>query len=814
MAASDELPHASHHRTICFDGWVLRADLRELTKDGRRTHLQDQPLQVLCELLAHPGELVTREQLIARLWPERVVSFDTGLNSAVRKLRIALQDEADGARYIETVPRKGYRFIGTIEPWPDEQSVVRLPASPPGVEEMPSPERMASKAGVAPEGTSWPPSLARWYRRRSYTYLAAAGAGLLLVAGLTASQLRRDAVSTAVALPVGSVPVLLHSRTITITVAPLRSRSNEQADSLLALGVTDLVRFELTELEGIRVVASTSTAGTPGPHANADALGAELGARYLLRGSVARVGDRLNMAVELVDVPSGSRVWSQAFDRKVTDARVVLQDLVAGIADTLHVAIAASARDVSARQVNLDAYSLYAQGEQFMASHTIADTERAIGVFERVTVLDPTFARGYLALAQAVGLAAALRLRWDQEGEAANARAKNAIDRALELDPTLAEAWIERARLTMTDPIKAEELYHKALALAPNSAIGYQRFSEFLMDQERYGEALVMIDRARDIDPLAPGLRARAAYLLRLSRSDYAGAERLLREALALNPSSHQLLTQLAEVHFAFGEAAEGIRLAEKSMTLDPESGTGRYLTATGYLEVDDPQAALAVCGELRQPIEALVQIAQYQHDPHRAAELAHTANEGWRWADDRMLAEALRDGAMATHDYASVIKRLESENAKLVTRGTRQWSWNTGTGLVYAHTLVLAGEVDRGHALAASILAWLDKESVGRTAHALSRARAAAFAILGDEEHALQELEASVRVNQIARWWYTADLDPLYARLRRDPRFQALAAKAQEHRRDQRMLVNEMRRRAEIPIRTSAAHTSDNGAT
>jgi tetratricopeptide (TPR) repeat protein len=226
--------------------------------------------------------------------------------------------------------------------------------------------------------------------------------------------------------------------------------------------------------------------------------------------------------------------------------------------------------------------------------------------------------------------------------------------------------------------------------------MGYQRFSEYLLTHERYGEALVMIDRAREIDPLAPTLRVRAAYLLRVSRSDYTGADRLLREALALNPTSYQVVTELARLHYAqFGEAADAIR-----------------------------------------------------------------------------------------------------------------WNWNTGPGLIYAHTLVLAGEADRGRKLATSILAWLDKESVGRTEHALSRSRAAAFAILGDDEHALQELEASVKNNEIARWWYTADLDPLYLRLRRDPRFLALADQARRHRLDQRVRVNEMRSRAEIPIRTLPAHT------
>jgi DNA-binding winged helix-turn-helix (wHTH) protein len=121
----------SHPRATSFDGWVLRIDLGELAKDGRKIRLQDQPLQILDELLSRPGELVTREQLIARLWPTGVVDFDTGLNSAVRKLRVALQ-EAETPRYIETVPRRGYRFIGAIDSLavpPGEPAVVASTAS-------------------------------------------------------------------------------------------------------------------------------------------------------------------------------------------------------------------------------------------------------------------------------------------------------------------------------------------------------------------------------------------------------------------------------------------------------------------------------------------------------------------------------------------------------------------------------------------------------------------------------------------------------------------------------------------------------------
>src|ERR1044072_7361940 len=119
-------------RVTSFDGWVLHADVGELAKDGRKIRLQQLPLLVLQELLAHPGELVTRDRLIARLWPKGVVDFDTGLNTAVRKLRVALEDVGEVPRYIETIPRRGCRFGGEIHP-PNEVGRPTEPESAAGV---------------------------------------------------------------------------------------------------------------------------------------------------------------------------------------------------------------------------------------------------------------------------------------------------------------------------------------------------------------------------------------------------------------------------------------------------------------------------------------------------------------------------------------------------------------------------------------------------------------------------------------------------------------------------------------------------------
>jgi TolB-like protein/DNA-binding winged helix-turn-helix (wHTH) protein len=784
----------SQPHTTSFDGWVLRMDSGELAKGGRKIRLQDQPLRILDELLRHPGELVTREQLIARLWPKGVVDFDTGLNSAVRKLRIALQDEAETPRYIETVPRKGYRFIGAIDP----PATAQAPTPPRAGDALPRSDLSIAASAVLPgepPATAAPASPIR-RSRRTYLYVGAAVA-VLLVAGLTLVALRRESTPASQAPAPASPSVSLDSRTI--AVLPFRASTPGETNEALALVVTDLVRNRLATFNGVVVIADGSTARMADAHLDARETGRKLNARFLVHGSAARSGDQIRTEVELVDAASGAQLWSTSFDSSVTDAAALRERIVERIASTLHVPAEPAVSNATApAAINLDAHQLYVRGQRLLSNERLDDANAAVELFRRATILDPSFARGYLALSQALQVA----------GDLGNGRSpellmevNKALDRALELNPALGEAWVERAALTR-DPVKADHWYRKGLALAPSYSDGYAYFSEFLYVEYRKGEAIEMMDRARQIDPLTPELHLSQAFLLMVSRSDVAAHDRLLREALTISPGFQPALIQLAHSNYEFsGEFAEAIRLIEQALARDPDD-YGRDVAAQAYLDVDDPVAAMAVLGKSPGSVNSQVKIAQYQRDRHRAAELARSVTRDRDTAPVAPGAEALRDEAIATGDYAPVLKQLEARYSMQVS-GTGPRVWSRGLGLVYAHTLVLAGETQRGRKLATSILVQLDAESVGRTENWFCRERAAAFAILGDDERALAELAITQKMRKFYRWWYTAELDPLYERFRSDPRFQELAEQARKHRREQRALVEQMRRKGEVPKRT-----------
>ena len=808
----------SEGQTVRFDGWALHKDVGELAKNGRRIRLQDQPLQVLDELLSHPGELVTREQLIARLWPKVVVDFDTGLNSAVRKLRIALGDVAETPRYIETVPRRGYRFIGTIDPPVMDAASTPPPAHRAAVSshEPPAPSPVQPPDDDA-EGRR-PTVRAR--RLRAYAAVAiAAVAVVLLIALPRVFDLRREL--SAIAEYEGRAPrANLAARTL--AVLPLHTSATDDAGVLLAQSVADLIRNRLAALKDLTVVASSSTSGLTDSHANLRSIGEKLHAQVLLKGGVDRAGERLRLDVQLVDAQSGEQLWSGAFDRPLTEVATIREEIFQQVAGVLRVPVAPAASNAAAgSSISLDAYQVYIRAQHLLASSTVADAQKAVELFRRATMLDPSFARAYLGLGQALQASSDKTIpgaRSDAHWVAGHApvpesaiqgtrtyevyaRAAKAFDRALELNPALGEAWIERARLTR-DPVKAEELYRKGLELAPNYGTGYVHYANFLFRESRAGEAIDTITRASQIDPLTPELYQIHAFFLMVTRSDVAGHDRLMREALAINPRLPSALRQLAQSRWEYsGEFADAAQLIERAIAVDPKWAPSRTLARDIYLDLGDRAAAVAALGDSLPP-DAKMEIAQYDGDRKRAAALladVHLESSHDTSGSLAPTAEAIRDGAVATGGVDPAVRLLGSAYA---AREKSPPMWSRGFSLVYAHTLVLAGEVERGRRLAESTLGLVDTHGVGRTENWFSRERAAAFAVLRDDGRTLDELEISVRTGKLYRWWYLAGHDPLYAHLRGNPRFQMLDGQARQHIDRQRALLEEMRRKGAVPRR------------
>ncbi|MEJ1962738.1 MAG: winged helix-turn-helix domain-containing protein [Gammaproteobacteria bacterium] len=818
---------------ITFDGWVLDRQSGDLSRDGVRQRLQEMPLKVLDLLIASPGTVVTREQFIAHLWPGGVVDFDTGLNTAVRKLRVALGDVADTPRYIETLPRRGYRFIGTLSPpvqpsavepgsgEPAEPPEARVPVgelSPrPPVLPATSPEPAARpSADELPAPAPIPTAVATHGRRRAL--LIAILAGIVLASALAYWSLNRTRVGAA-QVPATSEPssgpaLPAH----VVAVLPFENLSAEPNNDFLALGIAETVLYKLAELHDLTVIARTSSFVFRNRNEDARDIGRRLNARYLVEGSVQREGERLRVTTELIDASSGRHVWSLRFDRQLVDI-FALQDEISGkVADALSVSLTAGAeRGPEGRTSKVDAYLAFLQGRALANTFKIADTESAVGRFANAIEIDPQYAAAYAQEARAISQVSSLR---EMPDPVADAKAAALIDKALELDPTLGEAWVQRASSrdvnNKEESAIAEQEFRKGLALAPNYGEGFAQFAEFLYGLERFDEALTVIERARQVDPLS----ARNHYLKGLfewySGSGAAAAEPLFLQALKINPNYHAALNRLGRVMSAKGEFAEGVKLMERALTLEPEADWAREPLMTSYLSMGDVLAAADVLKSAGESSRGLdICILAYQGKARAAVEKAYALFRDGHWDSpslpERCAVAAIRNDALATRKYDRALGVLEAQYG-VHSAGPDGDVWIAGVwGLPYVQILRAKGEEARARQLNESILIKL--ESSMKKEHPQPNAPywyAVARAQVGDADEAVASLQAALRNGLHSPRWLI-EPEGAFAGIRNDVRYQAIIESLNANAKKQAALAAGMRRRREIPQRPSSTDDHTN---
>lgn len=487
---------------IRFDGWTLRSKSGELLNQGTRIRLQDQPLHILEELLARPGEVVTREQLIVRLWPKGVVDFDTALNAAVRRLRAALGDEVEKPRYIETIPRRGYRFIGTVVP-------PGLPAPGGAVERAPS---------------GGEPSRRRWHRP--------AIASLLLVLGIGA--IVWYAQDQEVTAPVSESPPPTQATVKSIAVLPFVDLSPEQDQQYFADGLSQELLNLLAQTRQLRVTARTSSFSFKGENVDIATVAKKLNVTHVIEGSVRKSGNRVRITAQLIDAATSSHLWSQTYDRELDDIFEVQTDIAASVANALRVALGDNARP--SVPGNAQAYEHLLRAHFFFQRRAPGDVERAGQYYQQALEIDPDFARAWAGLAG---------VYWIQTTDGVFARdtglekVRDAAERALALDPALAEAHFRLANYLWAigdSSSSAAEHVRKATALEPNNPLALGYATRAAVEDGQFDEAIELLRRAVAADPLSAVYRGNlATHLFLFGRLDEAKSEQL--KVLELDPT-------------------------------------------------------------------------------------------------------------------------------------------------------------------------------------------------------------------------------------------------------------------------------------
>jgi TolB-like protein/DNA-binding winged helix-turn-helix (wHTH) protein/tetratricopeptide (TPR) repeat protein len=476
-------------REIRFDGWSVNFDSGEISKNGTTHRLQDQPLQILDELVKRPGEVVSREQLIARLWPTGVVEFDTGLNSAMRKLRVALGDDAETPRYIETLPRKGYRFVAPIEEPPAGDAVAPVAAPAPS----PTPLSAPPGSDAGSTATNRRASDRGAPIRRLAIGFASVVAAVIL--GLIAWKQPGKLFAPDSALADEDLP--------TIVVLPLVDMSMDQGEQALCDGLTEELSNWLAHIPTLRVVARTSAFKFKGKNLDVRDIAKQLSATHVLEGSLRRSGEQLRITVQLIEAASGLHIWSRTYDQPSGDIFLIEDQVSRSVAEALHIRLAASTAESWAQRqpARMEAYEFYLLGRARQRKRTADDNLKSIEYFRRAVAADPQYALALTGLSESLMNGLSLN---HTPLEDVVIEVEPLINRALQLSPNLADALAAKGWL-LTETYKvddAEPYLKRAVAANPNHAPSH-RFLGNLYDRRAEPDlALKHYSASASLDPL------------------------------------------------------------------------------------------------------------------------------------------------------------------------------------------------------------------------------------------------------------------------------------------------------------------------
>jgi TolB-like protein/DNA-binding winged helix-turn-helix (wHTH) protein/cytochrome c-type biogenesis protein CcmH/NrfG len=527
-----------------FSVYELDSRAGELRKHGFKVRLQNKPLRILELLLAQPGEVVTRDELRAQLWPENVfVDFDHGLNSAVNKLREALRDSAARPRFIETTPR-GYRFIGQIEE-PPESAI----SDPPALQLTP--------LLVTADRPLW--------RRKAPAVVALTSLFVVAVLG------------GLLTLKLGARP---SPPQLAVAVLPFQNLTADPAEDFFSEGFTDELIAQVGRLapDQLRVIARASSMRYQRTDKSLEQIGRELGVDYILEGSVLRAGPRVRITGQLIRTRDQAHVWSQSFERDLRDVLALQTDVARAIAEEIEITVTRTGRRPSSPNdhVDPDVYESYLKGRYFVDRST--KTPQAVGYFEKAIARDPNYAPAYAGLADAHG-----QMGWALSAEVppeqAYHQALAAAEKALHLDANLAPAHVALGRIRWKYEWNwraAEESFARAIALDPNSAVAHESYFDLLSAMGRHSEAYARLRRAAALDPVS--LTITYDFGLHFARTgEYERAIEWLKKAIELDPASGFVHHLLGETYAEKGDFTQAAGELQRAIEL---AGTNPHFVA------------------------------------------------------------------------------------------------------------------------------------------------------------------------------------------------------------------------------------------
>ena len=539
-------------RLLKFGVFEVDLEARELRKSGMRQKLASQPFQLLQVLLEHPEEIVSREVLQKRIWPQDTfVDYDLGLKKAVHRLREVLGDSADNPRFIETIPRRGYRFIASLNTNGDARAVVELPTDVP----LPGTRRS----------------------RRSLQIGIGLGLGVavlvLVLLGVLRDKLKFRREVTSGTPQIRSLAVL-----------PLQNLSADRAQEYFSDGMTDALITDLAQIGSLKVISRTSSMQYKQTNRSLPEIARELNVDGIVEGTVQRSGDRVRITAQLIYGPADKHLWANSYERDMRDIFGLERDVTEDIARQVKAQITTEhqAGVAQPRPVNLDALEAYLEGNFHLNKGLMGARDEELGIagkyFQKAIDADPTFAPAYIGLAEAHH-----NLFWPSSEDFAIMKAS--AEKALELAPTssVAHEEMSTSKFEDRDWAGAEEESRRAIALNPNSASAHDSLGKCLDTIGKLDEGWKEYEIAQELDPNQDHLSCALNI-----RGQHDRAIELLRKSAERRPDDAVIHYFLAENYARKGLYKEWDQELGQSMTLiglpEVASRIHRAFVTSGYL--------------------------------------------------------------------------------------------------------------------------------------------------------------------------------------------------------------------------------------
>jgi TolB-like protein/DNA-binding winged helix-turn-helix (wHTH) protein/Flp pilus assembly protein TadD len=556
----------------------------EVRKAGLRIRVQQQPMKLLEILLAHQGEVVTREELRSRLWPnESFGDFDQALNIAIGKLRSALGDSAENPRFIETLPKRGYRFIADV-------TVLDADAHPRKLESVAGDPSATLEPGHTPEGAGLAvaPKRRVWLTRRVIGALAPVTIVSLSIFSVWLFRSR------------GPAPAGIRS----LAVLPLENLSGDASQNYFADGMTDELITDLAQISALRVISRTSVMVYKGARKPLPQIARELNVDAVVEGTVLRSGDQVRITAQLIEASTDKHLWSQSYEGGVRDALALQNRVASAIADQIRINLTPQEQAAlkNVKVVRPEAYQSYLKGRYFWNKRTADGLKAALAYFKQATEEDPKYAKAYSGLADTYALLGDWQYAVMTPKEAFP-EAKAAAIHALELDNTLGEAHNSLAFVLDGfdwDLDAGGNEFRRAIELNPGYATAHHWYAWHLTLLGRFDEAITEMRKAENLDPLSLIINADLAELLGLAHS-YDDSIRQSLKTIEMDPNFALAHNQLAQAYLQKHMYAEAVAELQKAVKLSGDSPTCMANLARAYVASGKRSEAVKLLDDLKK---------------------------------------------------------------------------------------------------------------------------------------------------------------------------------------------------------------------